>query len=566
MLDSFSLELVQIRTSFESRLINSLDGIGDELSAEKKSKLRQIEADMLRLSDRRQRMNKKDYSNAYLMQLRQIIHTHRHIDYQAALEMMKSVAQLEEIVGDELIQLFKSYMNDLDGEARLISRIESDISKAENTRNRQAKRALDNLSTEEKEGQKRKDNNNFEQMVESLKTFVPNSILNEAMEGIKETETGFVLLNGKDIENNFKQFQQTMSERQQMTKSGRIIDEQLIKQELLYIQQFMKVTSTDELNESTTSPIEQVKLKIAEILFNHKLQSVSKTVELEKMLKLLVDLKGILFVFLNDYPTDNIESKQLENIYAKTKSEAERIIEKSHMSREASDASIESHLKLANRLSELENGENDRLDLHMVTVDAAQHVVKVQHEKEAMVAKEQKQTTIYQNRLQNQIDHESYTIKRLVSLLGIDFTTLETAIKQLVEMDQIIMEDLLENLVDGRSRSRMSGKETQRFLEYCIKYKGDSLKQFVIKCIYYSERREAVEVYILTGQTTSSLEKRVKFQIPSNDTRPSSRSARTHSTHFETVPLKKPSQSLGLSRQGTDFEIIFVFIAFLKKF
>ena len=241
MLDSFSLELVQIRTSFESRLINSLDGIGDELLAEKKSKLRQIEADMLRLSDRRQRMNKKDYSNAYLMQLRQIIHTHRHIDYQAALEMMKSVAQLEEIVGDELIQLFKSYMNDLDGDSRLISRIESDISKAENARNRQAKRALENLSTEEKEGHKQKNNDNFEQMLESLKTFVPNSILNEAMDGIKQNETGFVLMNGKEIENNFKQFHQTMSERQQMTKSGRIIDEQLIKQELLYIQNFVKV-------------------------------------------------------------------------------------------------------------------------------------------------------------------------------------------------------------------------------------------------------------------------------------------------------------------------------------
>ena len=482
MLDSFSLELVQIRTSFESRLINSLDGIGDELLAEKKSKLRQIEADMLRLSDRRQRMNKKDYSNAYLMQLRQIIHTHRHIDYQAALEMMKSVAQLEEIVGDELIQLFKSYMNDLDGDSRLISRIESDISKAENARNRQAKRALENLSTEEKEGHKQKNNDNFEQMLESLKTFVPNSILNEAMDGIKQNETGFVLMNGKEIENNFKQFHQTMSERQQMTKSGRIIDEQLIKQELLYIENFMKVTSSSESNQSTTSPIEQVKLKIAEILFNHKLQSVGKTVELEKMLKLLVDLKGILFLYLNDYPTDNIESNQLENIYAKTKSEAERIVEKSHMSREASDASIESHLKLANRLSELENGENDRLDLHMVTVDAAQHVVKVQHEKEAMVAKEQKQTTIYQNRLQNQIDHESYTIKRLVSLLGVDFTTLEMAIKQLVEMDQIIMEDLLENLVDGRSRSRMSGKEKQRFLEYCVKYKGERV-QFLLKFV-----------------------------------------------------------------------------------
>ena len=472
MLDSFSLELVQIRNSFESRLVNSLDGIGDELLSEKKSKLRQIEADMIRLTDRKQKMNKKDYRNAYIMHLRHTIQTHQTVDYQAAMEMLKMVAQLEEIVGDELIQLFKSYMNDLDGDAHSVNKIESGISKAENERNRQSKRALENLN--DKHATKKPNNDNFELMVESLKTFVPNSILNEAMEGIRHKENGFVVLNEKEIENNFKKFHLIMRERQQMVQSGRIIDEQLVKQELLYIEQCMEVTSAVKGdNSSTSSHIDQVKLKIAEILFNHKLQSVGKTVDLEKMLKLLVDLKGILFLYLNDYPTESIEQNQLENIYAKTKSEADRIIEKSHMSREASDVSIDGQLKLANRLSELENGENDhRLDLHMVTVDAAQHEVKVQHEKEAMVAKEQKQTQVYQSRLQNQIDHESYTIKRLVSLLGVDFTTMEMVVKQLVEMDQVIMEDLLENLVDGRSRNKMSSKEKQRFFDYCVKYKG----------------------------------------------------------------------------------------------
>ena len=223
---------------------------------------------------------------------------------------------------------------------------------------------------------------------------------------------------------------------------------------------------------SVENPAEKVKLKIAEILFNHKLQSLGKTVELEKMLKLVVDLKGILFLYLTDNPTENIRPEQLESIYAKTKSEAERIVEKSHISREASDVSIEGQVKIANRLSQLDESENDRLDLHMVTVDAAHHVVKVQHEKEAIVAKEQKQVAHYQNRLQNQIDHETYTIKRLVSLIGVDFSLLESIIRQLVQMDQVILEDFIENIVDNRSRSRMTSKEKQKLLEYCEKYKG----------------------------------------------------------------------------------------------
>ena len=164
MLESFSLELVQIRTSFESRLVNSLDGIGDELLSEKKSKMRQIEADMIRLTDRKQRMSKKDYRNAYLMQLRHIIQTHQNIDYQAAVEMLKMVAQLEEIIGDELIQLFKSYMNDLEGDTQSIKIIESGISKAENDRNRKSKRALENLNS--KHASKKPNNDNFELMVE----------------------------------------------------------------------------------------------------------------------------------------------------------------------------------------------------------------------------------------------------------------------------------------------------------------------------------------------------------------------------------------------------------------
>ena len=191
------------------------------------------------------------------------------------------------------------------------------------------------------------------------------------------------------------------------------------------------------------------------------------------MLKLVVDLKGILFLYLTDNPTDNIRPEQLESIYAKTKSEAERIVEKSHITREASDVSIEGQVKIANRLSQLDESENERLDLHMVTVDAAHHVVKVQHEKEAIVAKEQKQVVHYQNRLQNQIDHETYTIKRLVSLIGVDFSLLESVIRQLVQMDQVILEDFIENIVDNRSRSRMSSKEKQKLLEYCEKYKGN---------------------------------------------------------------------------------------------
>merc|ERR1711935_1079907 len=111
------------------------------------------------------------------------------------------VAQLEEIVGDELIQLFKSYMNDLDGDAHSVNKIESGISKAENERNRQSKRALENLN--DKHATKKPNNDNFELMVESLKTFVPNSILDEAMEGIRHKENCFVVLNEKEVENNF---------------------------------------------------------------------------------------------------------------------------------------------------------------------------------------------------------------------------------------------------------------------------------------------------------------------------------------------------------------------------
>ena len=104
MLESFSFELVEIRNSFESRLGNSLAGIGDELIEDKKAKLRHSEAEILRLIDRRQRMNKKDYSNACLVQLRHLIEVHRNCDYQATMEMLRAVAQLEEIVGDELVQ------------------------------------------------------------------------------------------------------------------------------------------------------------------------------------------------------------------------------------------------------------------------------------------------------------------------------------------------------------------------------------------------------------------------------------------------------------------------------
>ena len=83
-------------------------------------------------------------------------------------------------------------MTDLDGQKQIVSKVETGISRDENDRNRKSKAALQSLTTKEKPNTK---NETFEEMIDSLRTFVPNSILTEAVESVPEVSKGRVRQN-----------------------------------------------------------------------------------------------------------------------------------------------------------------------------------------------------------------------------------------------------------------------------------------------------------------------------------------------------------------------------------
>ena len=72
----------------------------------------------------------------------------------------------------------------------------------------------------------------------------------------------------------------------------------------------------------------------------------------------------------------------------------------------------------------------------------------------------------------------------------------------------MIIEDLVESLIDHRSSGRTSDSSQKILLQYTAKYK---------------DRKAQVSQYVETGEVNSSLERKVKFRIPENDNRPSSR-------------------------------------------
>ena len=80
-------------------------------------------------------------------------------------------------------------MTDLDGQKQIVSKVETGISRDENDRNRKSKAALQGLTAKEKPTTK---NETFEEMIDSLRTFVPNSILTEAVQSVPEASEGEV--------------------------------------------------------------------------------------------------------------------------------------------------------------------------------------------------------------------------------------------------------------------------------------------------------------------------------------------------------------------------------------
>ena len=63
-------------------------------------------------------------------------------------------------------------------------------------------------------------------------------------------------------------------------------------------------------------------------------------------------------------------------------------------------------------------------------------------------------------------------------------------------------------MIDHRSSGRTSDSSQKILLQYTEKYK---------------DRKAKVSQYVETGEVNSSLERKVKFRIPENDNRPSSR-------------------------------------------
>jgi len=94
--------------------------------------------------------------------------------------------------------------------------------------------------------------------------------------------------------------------------------------------------------------------------------------------------------------------------------------------------------------------------------------------------------------------------------MSLDFAALEEIIHELgPPLDNVIIEDFVENLVDSggrnrtRNRSRAYSEEIKlNLIEYTRKYK---------------ERHRQIHNYVMTGQTTDSFDRKVKFQIPDND-------------------------------------------------
>ena len=116
-------------------------------------------------------------------------------------------------------------------------------------------------------------------------------------------------------------------------------------QEAKYIETFLTINPDLELDHdrnnttdsSTINPVEELKTFTAKLLFDRKfmvgelnfrwidsfrrvdVKVYEKLQELESMLKMLVDLRGVLFLYLFENPDENIDPDQVQHIYTKTK-------------------------------------------------------------------------------------------------------------------------------------------------------------------------------------------------------------------------------------------------------
>ena len=118
-------------------------------------------------------------------------------------------------------------------------------------------------------------------------------------------------------------------------------------QEAKYIETFLTINSdlgleldldrNNKTDSSNTNPVEELKTFTAKLLFDRKftvgelnfrwidrfrrvdIQVYEKLQELESMLKMLVDLRGVLFLYLFENPDENIDPDQVQHIYTKTK-------------------------------------------------------------------------------------------------------------------------------------------------------------------------------------------------------------------------------------------------------
>jgi len=98
---------------------------------------------------------------------------------------------------------------------------------------------------------------------------------------------------------------------------------------------------------------------------------------------------------------------------------------KGSQSRENSDVDIANRVKISERLSNIADNSSQSLNLNLIAIDAVNRTSNLQFEKQALAAREEKNFSLHQNQLQNLIDHESYTLKRLISLLRLDLFTVE---------------------------------------------------------------------------------------------------------------------------------------------
>ena len=100
-------------------------------------------------------------------------------------------------------------------------------------------------------------------------------------------------------------------------------------------------------------------------------------------------------------------------------------LRKGSQSRENSDVDIANRVKISERLSNIADNSSQSLNLNLIAIDAVNRTSNLQFEKQALAAREEKNFSLHQNQLQNLIDHESYTLKRLISLLRLDLVTVE---------------------------------------------------------------------------------------------------------------------------------------------